>query len=418
MLSVEDILRPENVSYTDNVWTWAVAHMLHKGEDWQITTITDTAPIEIVFLSKGDPLTDYLISGNTVQGGTPTPEAPVDAAGCGVKTGNLFNITAFVQGIVPNRCTTSYDSTTNTLTIESNGSDAHTGNSNTYHIPVTGGETYTLGWTTNPTGGDVYIFENGLTDSSHLHLFNSSLTKGTVTMQNDTTFIIVRFGCYAANVTKTYTNIRLNIGSTALHYEPYGYKLPLTVNGTEYLIYLGQVESTRKIKKLVLTGKEEWIYRAGEPSNVFFIEFIGAHFINNSALCTHYLNQDSGSFNDLADKHVLIRFASDGTKSYIGIRDSSITSIQFEGVSELKEYLAAQYANRTPVTVWFVLATPETAVVNAPLMKIGDYVDAISFVQAGVTIPTVAGANTLTVGTTVQPSSMSITGKIREAADV
>ena len=91
MLSVEDILQPENVSYTDNVWTWAVAHMLHKGEDWQITTITDTAPIEIVFLSKGEPLTDYLISGDTVQDGTPTPSDPVDVVGVGERTKNLFD---------------------------------------------------------------------------------------------------------------------------------------------------------------------------------------------------------------------------------------------------------------------------------------------------------------------------------------
>lgn len=87
-------------------------------------------------------------------------------------------------------------------------------------------------------------------------------------------------------------------------------------------------------------------------------------------------------------------------------------------LNDFKSFLAAQYANGTPVTVWYVLATPETGIVNEPLMKIGEYADTISFAQAGVTIPTVAGANTLTINTTVQPSSMSITGKIREAADV
>ena len=34
--------------------------------------------------ASGEPLTDYTISGNTVQDGTPTPEAPVDVVGCGV----------------------------------------------------------------------------------------------------------------------------------------------------------------------------------------------------------------------------------------------------------------------------------------------------------------------------------------------
>lgn len=52
----------------------------------------------------------------------------------------------------------------------------------------------------------------------------------------------------------------LNLGSTALPYEPYGYKLPLTVNSTAYPIYLGEAQTTRKIKKLVLTGGEDWVY--------------------------------------------------------------------------------------------------------------------------------------------------------------
>ena len=83
-------------------------------------------------------------------------------------------------------------------------------------------------------------------------------------------------------------------------------------------------------------------------------------------------------------------------------------------VAGLKEYLAAQYAAGTPVTVWYVLAKPETAIVNEPIMKIGDYADTVSFAQAGVTIPTVNGENVLDVPTTVPPSEVWIRGKIKE----
>ena len=79
-------------------------------------------------------------------------------------------------------------------------------------------------------------------------------------------------------------------------------------------------------------------------------------------------------------------------------------------ITAFKSWLASQYAAGTPVTVWYVLAEPETGIVNEPLMKIGDYADTITMAQAGVTLPTVAGTNTLTVDTTVQPSSVSITG--------
>ena len=43
------------------------------------------------YIGDGRPLTDYLISGNTVQDGTPSSQAPVDAVGSGVRTGNLFD---------------------------------------------------------------------------------------------------------------------------------------------------------------------------------------------------------------------------------------------------------------------------------------------------------------------------------------
>jgi hypothetical protein len=80
-------------------------------------------------------------------------------------------------------------------------------------------------------------------------------------------------------------------------------------------------------------------------------------------------------------------------------------------VADFKSYLAAQYAAGTPVTVWYVLAEPETAVVNEPLMKIGDYADTITMAQAGVTIPTVSGTNVLDMSSPVKPSEVYIKGK-------
>lgn len=74
-----------------------------------------------------------------------------------------------------------------------------------------------------------------------------------------------------------------------------------------------------------------------------------------------------------------------------------------------KRFLAAQYAAGTPVTIWYDLATPETGIVNEPLCKIGDYADELHSEDAGVSIPTARGSNTLTVETDLKPSSMTIT---------
>lgn len=122
---------------------------------------------------------------------------------------------------------------------------------------------------------------------------------------------------------------------------------------------------TRRIKKLVLTGKENWINRSGEPQNTFFMGTPDINAVNNCALCTHYSNQDSGSFANLEDKHLLIRISMDRTKWYLGIRDSSFPS-GFSSVSILKSYLAAQYSAETPVTVWYALAEPEVSTITVP----------------------------------------------------
>jgi hypothetical protein len=77
-------------------------------------------------------------------------------------------------------------------------------------------------------------------------------------------------------------------------------------------------------------------------------------------------------------------------------------------LAAFKQWLAAQYANGTPVTVWYVLAEPETGIVNEPLMKIGDYADTISMEQAGVQIPTLNGQTVIDVDTTLKPSEVYI----------
>ena len=512
MLSVEDILQPENVSYTDNVWTWAVAHMLHKGEDWQITTITDTAPIEIVFLSKGEPFTDYTISGNTLQDGTPTPEAPVDVVGCGARTGNLFDYLTMTNGssgylkndgtinpaesweitkyipvsgksftlvfdginATPSMC--AYDLSKNFITGVSynNNSIVHiSSESNIAYIRFS----YKSASHPNPTdlsilmlnagstslpyvpygykldissGGmnlcapipykiNYYIDENGVeTSFPDFDIYSVSASPNTTyTLSLDTSLqgTRVRMHSYSNgswmeqiatqmihSLPMTFTtpqdcdeirfsinqkalnHIMLNLGSTALPYEPY--------NRIATPIYLGSCQSTRRINKRVLTGGENWT-----KSDIAFYTFISNAVTYGLRLttlfCSHYQCIDDGrSYNDTPNNSV-----------YSGGIAGSGYSIYFKtdaysNVDAWKQWLADQYAAGTPVTVWYVMSEPETGIVNEPLHKIGDYADTITMAQAGVTIPTIAGTNTLLVDTTVQPSSMSITGKIREAADV
>ena len=78
----------------------------------------------------------------------------------------------------------------------------------------------------------------------------------------------------------------------------------------------------------------------------------------------------------------------------------------YSSTSALKTYLQQQYANGTPVTVWYVLATPTTGIVNEPIRKIGTYSDSVSGTNLSVTAQS---PTTIDVLTSLKPSEMNLT---------
>ena len=338
-----------------------------------------------VIQAAGGPLTDYLISGNTVQNGTPTPEAPVEVQGCGERTGNLFDKSA---------------TNTNNGYI-SNGYLMSNGNVNvngdyraSEYIAVSSNQLYALFYGSNMNAPSVCFYDSSKNFISGI-AYSGRWTLIFTTPQNA---VFLRLSFRRTDADK----VMLNLGSTAIPYEPYGYKLTPTVTGTEHPIYLGQAETTRRIKKLVLTGGETFGY-----ANSCFIYTFDNKPISVQPTKTVII---SNAYKGIEPKYrdQLRNYECCITRNYnqIAIRDDNYTD-----VADFKSYLAAQYANGNPVTVWYVLAEPETAVVNEPIHKIGDYADTISFAQAEVTIPTFDGDNTITFGTSVQPSGMSATFK-------
>ena len=177
------------------------------------------------------------------------------------------------------------------------------------------------------------------------------------------------------------------------------YKIPISSTGQTTPIYLGEVETTRRIKKLVLTGSETF-YRDKERANswrFFSDRIISSNY--NLSICSHFVYIGTDGVNNTDNIGFSLFYT-----SQFGCRcPKSVAST----VNDFKAWLANQYAAGTPVIVWYVLATPETAVVNEPIRKIGDYTDTVS----GITIPTITGANTIDVDTTLKPSEVSVNYK-------
>lgn len=182
------------------------------------------------------------------------------------------------------------------------------------------------------------------------------------------------------------------------------WKTPLTCAGQTTHVYLGQTQTVRRIKKLVLDGTESWSDVGGNAPYRVSIADIKTS-LSTTAIewyCSHYLavsTDDSwSSYNYCISK-------ASTTAQSLQFRDTRQATL-----ADFKAYLASEYAAGHPVTIWYVLAKPETAIVNEPLAKIGTYADELHSEDAGVTIPTAKGSNTLTVDTELKPSRIEIQG--------
>lgn len=376
--------------------------------NYTVETYTGTLPATLQTIEGY--LESYKIYGNTVQDGTPTPENPIMPSGCGERTENLFDKSSDVVGYYIssiNGVWTQTGSTSRSIIIKCKPNT-------TYTIFVPTNRTLRAAYFYNyPSVGDIGY---GYTASTTGDYVNKKMT---ITTNSSAQYLA--FFCYDSlqeammyDEAEYFSQIMLNEGSTALPYEPYGYKLPLAVNGEECPIYLGKVETTRKVKKLVLTGEENFMKNSTAPSNYLYYaprNSVMPSSIEKTPLMCDELPATSeapvfqiGASANNPYNVIYINFGAD------------VMNAQSSGntVNGFKEYLAAQYTAGTPVTVWYVLAKPETGIVNEPLMKIGEYADTVSMEQAGVSIPTFADSTTISwAGEGLAPSEVELIYKVK-----
>lgn len=178
--------------------------------------------------------------------------------------------------------------------------------------------------------------------------------------------------------------------------------IPFACAGQTTSVYLGQVSTVRRIKKRVFDGSENWTLWNYLTAVMFYTPV--ADGTGDQVMSSHFGTRKTGSlpiagnvaYNGNSNKNMIFRMFDDTTTTT---------------VDSFKAWLAAQYANGTPVTVWYILAEPTTGIVNEPLRKIGDYADELTSAIATLPeIPTTTGSNTLTVGTAAAPSSLTVKG--------
>lgn len=363
--------------------------------------------VPLSFMSRGEYLQDYRIYGNTVQNGTPTPENPVEVHGCGERTENLFDVKSFRNP----------DNTTENSPYFVTSPERYA-----FSFPVDIGETYILSFYTKNIKVGASTLDCCVCYGQRLPY---SQRNNNLLLQTKTTdvwrFWTIKFTATddwisIQGLNTYFKEIMLTKGSTSPdHYIPYGYKIPVTVSdGTDTVttpVYIGSEPLhkiggyadyvdfkrgvvVRRIKKRVLTGAENFAKNDSSSATLYYLSTGMPKFAIQTAYCTHLpsliaYGKTPACHVNLSPNSLLLNFG----ESIMDAQPSGNTS------AGLKEYLAAQYAAGTPVTVWYVLAEPE----EEPLENL-------------LPIQTIKGSDVLTADTTVQPSEIYIKGEIKSLA--
>ena len=192
---------------------------------------TLTGVSSISFRGYGVPLKSIKIVGNSQQSGTPAPDAPIMPEFVGERTENLFDESAFYASITGVTQRGTFSISGGTLTVSSgNENVAYTipfqANDGSYRLYVQPNTTYYVNFE-NSENSRLLMFKNGLATAAF-----SMVRPTTITTDSDAEFYTFRFGTVSSvtgPVTIWIKNIMLNLGSTALQYEPYGWAIEIEV---------------------------------------------------------------------------------------------------------------------------------------------------------------------------------------------
>jgi hypothetical protein len=358
------------------------------------------------------------IVGNETQTGTPTPTVPITPSECGERTGNLYPLTNATNTInsvvwtIENGTITGSGITTapgqdSDAVIVFNNTIRRSGNYINYcHIqsgyaikPEAG--TYTFSCTASTTDTNRIALVIGPDDS---YVANNSARKiavGETFSVDGSEYVMLVVSSTKSIDQYSFANIMLNLGSTALPYKPYGYKIPFTNGQTSYNVYLteplrkigdyGDTVSSdgtvvRRIKKLVLTGTETMGDVATPDANrtSFRVSIPSLGMYNTPGICTHL--EWKGSYESTDYNRIVYSISS---TFYMSL-DNALLS-EAGNIDSVKAYFTSQYNAGTPVTIWYVRETPVSGTVTFP------------------TVTPAQGANTLSVNTTLAPSKTILT---------
>ena len=330
-------------------------------EAFNTTTLSGALPLTFE-KSAGKKLKDYKIYGNSVQNGTPTPEAPIEVESVGDKTKNLAEKLTNLNS--------SGTSVTSTILLKETSKFV-----NSSLIKVTPGKKYTLSKTNQ--GNDFRYFwfdtEPILSQTQSIGgeylLFNS--TKYTITAPDTAQYLFVRWSeGYDAG------NVQIEEGNSATEFEPYGYKIPVTIQGKN-LLDIPTIDNTTpntiincRLTKPFIVSCQEYPSSIkndnGADASVWRFKF-------------KYLD---GTLNYTVDNS--LKGVTGFTNTYTASEDNPVIEVEYRSIY-IREgaYKGIQIEYGSTATAYEPYVEPITTNIylDEPLRKIGNYADYIDFVN-------------------------------------
>lgn len=344
-------------------------YRIYGNTETKTRSYSGSAPLNFPIVDGS--VSNYKIYGNTVNGES-----------VGEKTANLFdsNINV-ISGYLSDEGILKPANETSQITFD--------------YIPIISG-TYTFTYTV-PSAYDLWF---GVCTYDESRTFQSRLVSeysGAATFTIPDTTKYIRISLRGYNKTPI---IMLNEGSTTLPYEPYGFKIPITNNSETSNIYL-----------------DEPLTKSG--NNADYIDYAEQKRYNAD-----------GTSEDITLPALPSQSSSNSLSVGTAVQPSSLAVDVDEVVSCGDKVTDSQSVNYGKYKIHVTLTADSTETtdiyLDEPLAKSGNNTDYIDYAtqkrhnsdgtESSVTLPeisTLAGTNTLSVGTEVQPSEVEIKGKIK-----
>lgn len=355
------------------------------------------------FTAKGKPLTAWSITGNTVQNGTPTPDTPQEVKAVGDRTGNLYLWNGNLLG--SSGLTVSENESVISSVVDVRGVNT---------VYFTGDETL--------LNSSVYRISKSDTPievGSTVKTFDSSFVGGVYDV-SDCNYLLVTASVYRKpqeNREIIKNTFMLNLGSTALPYEPYGYKIPVATRGKN-LLKLKEVNLTIKgvavsIKNNSITVKGTAKASGGRTaylSENFVLQpgtyFISGDIVNGMVYCLTDISNGKAVIASSTSKFTL----TEKTKVAFGLNfingvsyDATVNVMLNEG-DKILPYEPYHEPITTPIYLPTPLYSGEVMRSNGTIARSDGTTETFTAPQ----IPTINGTTVIDVDTAVKPESMTI----------